>query len=175
MAAGAILERCALLEALQLETPGRRSLREDWRLHPLILWQRPLEVSLPTAATPRRPVPSFNGGSSEAALDLAEDLSRRAKRADSPTLRDHFRLGQARALAVAGDHVAALAILRRVETEATLQALARAALWEEAAIHQAVGDGLLRRAAFDRWLALGPSEVEWALFEVTEMDVTRAP
>jgi len=160
-----VTEQCALLEALDGDEEALHGLSGDWQLLPWIALRQPLEQALPLPATPRRETPDFESGPGERALEMAEELTRAAERAESLPLCDHLRLGQALAMEAAGDVPGALSILRRVAERSELSAIRRRALWQIARVHRSLGDEWLRREALGRWLSQDPTDLEWAISE----------
>jgi hypothetical protein len=159
------IERRALLDALDDTPEARRALRSDAALQGPLLWSAPLPCGLPLPGTPRLRTPDFHGAE-EAMLDRADELAGRAEDQETPALRDHLRIGQARALAAAGDSLAAMALLRQIADETSVNALARAALWHLASIHRALGDPAVEHAVLDRFVTLDPTDLEWEMEEL---------
>jgi hypothetical protein len=163
----ALIERTALLQALESQPLTLDPLRSEGEAAALFAWQPPLVVGLPTPGLPRLGVGESWRRQAAAHHTLAMERERDAGSAMTPLLAAHLRLAEARATAAGGDPLRALWLLRSSVRSPGFSlsehAIARAALWQMAEIHDALGDVAQRREALAAWERLGPSDAERAI------------
>jgi tetratricopeptide (TPR) repeat protein len=169
----ALVERALLFQHHEPTDIDVAALRDEWRLQGMIQWQSFLPCTLPLPGMPDLPPPQFDGGG-DSAWTVARDLHRSAVTPDSPLLWYHLRLSEARAQAALGNALEALALQRPAATQSEVPLLRRAALWQLAVLHRALGDGAAVQGDLAAWEGCDPTALERALVQAWEKSLSPA-